>query len=190
MLANHAPASNDSPQGDSDYEIILSALKETARGRSFLRDYALRSRATDTATLLTAIERIEGLLKARDLEAVEPPSGHAATAPDSPENPTADTIVTGIAALETSVRPDSAQEAGLAIKVAQTTLASISVAEIDGFSIEVAELRGTAIEFLGPEPLTPSTSVELAPARPNRKLHDPFADFRGLSNEETIAIFT
>ncbi len=44
---------------------------ETARGRSFLREYALRTRTTDTASLLTAIGRIESLLITRSLEPAE-----------------------------------------------------------------------------------------------------------------------
>ena len=84
MLANHAPASNDSPQGDSDqslsdYDTILAALMESARGRSFLQEYGLRNRVADTATLLTAIGRIEGLLTSRSLE----PAGATDAAPPS-----------------------------------------------------------------------------------------------------------
>ena len=45
-----------------------AALMATARGRAFLQDYALRIRAADTATLLTAIGRIEGLLTSRALD--------------------------------------------------------------------------------------------------------------------------
>lgn len=56
---------------------------ETARGRSFLREYALRTRSTDTASLLTAIERIETLLITRSLEPDEPARDDTSTT--SPE---------------------------------------------------------------------------------------------------------
>lgn len=82
MSANHAPALSDAvsdtpaPQGDSDYDIILTALMETPRGRAFLQEYAHRNRNADTATLLMAIGRIEGLLISKGLEpaASEPPA--------------------------------------------------------------------------------------------------------------------
>ena len=87
MSANHAQAlsSPPQPQGDSDYESILTALLETARGRWFLNEYAQRNRTADTATLLTAIGRIEDLLRTRSLEPVgletadEPSQAVAAT---------------------------------------------------------------------------------------------------------------
>ena len=56
---------------------------ETARGRSFLREYAQRTRTTDTASLLTAIGRIENLLTARSLEPNE--SARDDTSTTSPE---------------------------------------------------------------------------------------------------------
>ncbi|MCC6982909.1 MAG: hypothetical protein IT535_06525, partial [Bauldia sp.] len=45
--------------GDADFLAIESAVMETARGRWFLGEYARRHRATDTATVLDALRRIE-----------------------------------------------------------------------------------------------------------------------------------
>jgi hypothetical protein len=44
---------------DSDYEAILSAIMETARGRWFLAEYARRNRHADTEMLLTAIGKLK-----------------------------------------------------------------------------------------------------------------------------------
>jgi chemotaxis protein CheZ len=44
---------------DPDYDAILSAVTETARGRWFLTEYARRNRTADTRTLLTALNRLE-----------------------------------------------------------------------------------------------------------------------------------
>ena len=54
------------PEGitESDYEAIEDAVMETARGRWFLKEYARRMRAAETAGLLTALERIEKMVAA------------------------------------------------------------------------------------------------------------------------------
>ena len=44
---------------DPDYEAILAAVTETARGRWFLDEYARRNRTADTRALLKAMHRIE-----------------------------------------------------------------------------------------------------------------------------------
>ena len=43
----------------SDYHLIEEAVMDTARGRWFLREYARRIRAAETAHVLEALERIE-----------------------------------------------------------------------------------------------------------------------------------
>ncbi|HSP24738.1 MAG TPA: hypothetical protein VLQ65_06160 [Saliniramus sp.] len=48
---------------EADYEAIEGAVMETARGRWFLAEYARRNRTADTETLLTAIGRIESIVK-------------------------------------------------------------------------------------------------------------------------------
>jgi hypothetical protein len=44
---------------DSDYEAILRAVEETARGRWFLAEHAKHTRHADTRVVLTAIEKLE-----------------------------------------------------------------------------------------------------------------------------------
>jgi len=52
------------PEGitESDYEAIEDAVMETARGRWFLKEYARRMRAAETASLRSALERIERIV--------------------------------------------------------------------------------------------------------------------------------
>ena len=44
---------------EADYDVIEEAVMETARGRWFLSEYARRYRATDTASVLEALNRLE-----------------------------------------------------------------------------------------------------------------------------------
>ncbi len=50
------------PLSDADYESIEQAVVETERGRWFLSEYARRNRNADTEVLLSAINRLEGLM--------------------------------------------------------------------------------------------------------------------------------
>lgn len=52
----------DSPSED-EYQAFLQALSETARGRAFLAEHARRSRAEDSVTLLSSVQRLEGLVR-------------------------------------------------------------------------------------------------------------------------------
>ncbi len=169
MLANHAPALNDSPQGDSDYDTILAALMGSARGRSFLQEYALRNRVVDTATLLTAIGRIEGLLTSRSLEPAVPSSADALPAPDS-HQAEADTCVT----IENG-----------------TCVAAAGATEIvPVVTVEVAARHVSAIEFLGPASDLPQPEPAKPPQVSTRaQPREPFADIRALSELEKIALF-
>jgi len=165
---------------------------ETARGRSFLREYALRNRTADTATLLTAIGRIEGLLKTRSLDPVESLPDNANQAPETVEASPIEAMITEIAGLEIDPTPEVAQAGTASIEVAQFEIVSAGVAEIDSFSVEVAEFQGSAIEFLGPQSAGAAATAEPAPPPESRKgePRDPFNDFRALSVEEKIALFT
>ncbi len=51
---------------DVEFDAIESALMKTARGRAFLSEFTRRNRAADTQTVLTAIERLEGTMRAQD----------------------------------------------------------------------------------------------------------------------------
>jgi len=51
------------PLSQADYEAIESAVMETMRGRWFLSEYARRNRHADTTMLLTALDRLEAVLR-------------------------------------------------------------------------------------------------------------------------------
>jgi chemotaxis regulatin CheY-phosphate phosphatase CheZ len=51
---------------DVEYDAIEAALLKTARGRAFLGEFTRRNRNADTHTVLTAIERLEGAMRAND----------------------------------------------------------------------------------------------------------------------------
>jgi hypothetical protein len=44
---------------DGDYEVILLAIKETARGRAFLAEYARRTRRSDIQMIFTEIDKLK-----------------------------------------------------------------------------------------------------------------------------------
>ncbi len=62
------------PISEADYETIEAAVMETERGRWFLSEYARRNRHADTRIVLSAIERLEGVLRG-------PAQAHPAGAP-------------------------------------------------------------------------------------------------------------
>ncbi|MGE3244876.1 MAG: hypothetical protein AB7F96_07515 [Beijerinckiaceae bacterium] len=65
----------------SDYHLIEDAVMDTARGRWFLREYARRIRANETAQVLDAIGRLEAMVANRPVEATpaetDAPAGFA-----------------------------------------------------------------------------------------------------------------
>lgn len=54
----------DAPSED-EYQAFVAALSESARGRAFLAEHARRSRNEDSATLLSSVQRLEGLVRAQ-----------------------------------------------------------------------------------------------------------------------------
>lgn len=59
---------------DTDFEAIEAAVKETARGRWFLEEFAQRNRHADTKIVLDAIQRLQrSVLGAESAPAVAPP---------------------------------------------------------------------------------------------------------------------
>ena len=187
MLANHAPASNDSPQGDSDYETILTALTDSERGRSFLQEFLRRNRSAETASLLTAIRRIEGLLTSRDMEpdqaandtaidavikttitmAVEPEAVVPAAEAANPEISLAsqsEAMIVARDGCDPEPTADTAPDGTVTIEIAQIEIAVAEVAEIDSFSVEIAECQVSAIEFLGPQ--SKDTTAPVDPTEP------------------------
>ncbi len=65
MIDGQANAPTGSAGGgrQDDYAKIETALQQTPRGRWFLDEYARRNRHADTAMVLAAIERLEGVVK-------------------------------------------------------------------------------------------------------------------------------
>lgn len=59
---------------EPEYQALVSALSESARGRAFLTEHARRTRAGETSALLAALDRIEALIRAQGtLAAAQPP---------------------------------------------------------------------------------------------------------------------
>jgi len=52
-----ADSNDEVPNGD--YEVILLTIKETARGRAFLAEYARRIRHSDIQMILTEIDELK-----------------------------------------------------------------------------------------------------------------------------------
>lgn len=57
-----APSSPAPPGCETDYEMILAAMMETARGRWFVAEHARRQRNADIKQVLAAIDRIETMI--------------------------------------------------------------------------------------------------------------------------------
>ena len=52
-------ASSNDEVPDGDYEVILLAIKETARGRAFLAEYARRTRRSDIQMIFAEIDKLK-----------------------------------------------------------------------------------------------------------------------------------
>jgi hypothetical protein len=195
MPANHhAPASDEPPQGDSDqgnpdYDIILTALMESARGRAFLEEHARRSRVTETATLLTAIQRIEALLVSRSLE----PAGQTEATPSAMQclsPPQAELLDVDVFEAEPPQNENCAPQTEI-----RERIEAPDASELDIKSFQAAAEHVSAIEFLGPESVSaakraePQLLSEHQAEAAQRQQRDPFADIRALSDEEKIALF-
>jgi hypothetical protein len=195
MPANHhAPASDEPPQGDSDqgnpdYDIILTALMESARGRAFLEEHARRSRVTETATLLNAIRRIEALLVSRSLE----PAGQTEATPPAIQrlsSPQAELLDVDV------FEAEPPQNENCAPQIQNRERAGTPDArELDVRPFQAAADHAPAIEFLGPDSMSAAQRAEPQPLSEQqaeaaqRQQRDPFADIRALSDEEKIALF-
>ncbi len=75
-MANELLALARPPQASApiaaDYEAFNEVLTASARGRAFLAEHARRSRAADTELLLTALARIEALVRANAATPADP----------------------------------------------------------------------------------------------------------------------
>lgn len=191
---------------------------DSARGRSFLEEYARRSRVAETATLLTAIGRIENLLTSRTLEPAEPAGADSVPASETADGDALDIDVLAAEIVEiVEIESDPASEPAAVeqLECVVTTLEtfpleaselealSVEPAPIDDAALETAEIlavpldvvaaQADASELLGPElhrsePARPEVAPDAE--RRMRERGDPFADIRALSDEEKIALFT
>jgi hypothetical protein len=173
-MSDSAPAlrSEHEPLADSDYDSILGAVLETARGRWFLHEYARRNRNADTGTLLAAIDRIESLLKTRDV------LPEAAGTPPVPASVSATLVhLRDIA--------ENLIECG-----APTYLCNDLLRRIEELALAFMQPAENPTEVPTPaiaSPVAVASVIEFVAAEPPR---DPFADILALSPEERIALFT
>jgi hypothetical protein len=65
------PISPFSPLTAADYDAIEAAVMETNRGRWFLSEFAHRNRHADTLMLLTAMERLENVVRGERAPSVD-----------------------------------------------------------------------------------------------------------------------
>ena len=183
-MSDSTPAlrSEQEPLADSDYDTILGAVMETARGRWFLQEYARQNRNADTGVLLVAIDRIESLLKSREAA----PEPEAADAPAS---------VPGILVQLRDIA-ENLIECGapaylcndLLRRVEELALAYAKPGEIPmPVALPLAVAIPVASPVESPAAIPVASPVEIAAAEPPR---DPYADILALSPEERIALFT
>lgn len=157
---------------------------ETARGRSFLEKYARRSRAGDTATLLTAIRRIEDLLTTKSPETAEPSPADAPLSGAAEASPIA-------AATDTArIEPANADIADVKTEPVQVMQIEAGPIETGPSPVEAVVFEASAIAFLGPDPAGDAAMPVVPANRAKHETRDPFADIRALSEEEKIALFT
>jgi hypothetical protein len=178
------PATGEPALADSDYDSILAAVMETARGRWFLHEYVRRNRNADTGSLLAAIDRIESLLKTRaDVPAEPPLEAPAATSPaglpgilvqlrDVAEN----LIECGAPTYLCNDLLRRIEDLAVAFSQPATTVAPAEAAPV----LAISSMEAIS----GVEGIS---SVEIVVSEPPR---DPFADILALSPEERIALFT
>ncbi len=188
---------------------------ESARGRAFLTKFAMRSRAADTANLLTAIGRIESLLVTRSLEPAEDSSEEVSPA-DSSEplsdpdggleapdieaaaadileiDPAADLLeAESLSASEAACEDVTERAAEIEATPAAERVNATPVAT-DHYAAGIVMSYASAIEFLGPDIVAGATTPDQAAPQAARAEHaprDPFADICALSEEEKLALF-
>ena len=75
-------AERDEARSDADYDAFYALMRQTARGRALLDEYARRHRAADTQALLAALARIERLVSATAPPQADPAAAIAAPPPE------------------------------------------------------------------------------------------------------------
>jgi len=106
---------HSAPPSEADYEAILAAVMETGRGRWFLHEFAQRNRHAETRGVLTAIERIEGMLRSQG------------GLPDAPAHPAAGQIAVAIARAQEMVAAAGGSEEAHAFDIVGQVLENAQV---------------------------------------------------------------
>jgi hypothetical protein len=184
-MSDSAPALRREPEplAESDYDSILDAVMETARGRWFLREFAQRNRHADTGMLLTAIGRIESLLTSRE----DSPEPEPIPAPPRVAEAPADT-----AAVLRHLRDiaENLIECGAPIYLCNDLLRRIEeLAAACAQPVQEQLMPAQTPPQPQPQP-QPQPNVPTAGRKPAEPVRDPFADILALSPEERIALFT
>lgn len=184
--AGRGPTATNEPFSpiDPDFDMILAAVMETARGRWFLGEYVRRHRNADTGTLLAAIERIESLL----MSAGEPPApaNDIAEPPDAVTAASLRSATAEIAAVRDQMHDvaESLIECG-----APSFLCNDLKRRLGDLSRACARLEEAADR--PPSAKTAPPAMAAYPQTPNpQPQRDSFADFHALSDAEKIALFT
>lgn len=74
MTNDPSAAPEPEAPNEEDYQAFLAALSGSARGRAFLAEHGRRSRGADSAMLLSAVQRLEGLVMSQTLPPEASPS--------------------------------------------------------------------------------------------------------------------
>lgn len=165
-----ARAVDPEPPSEDDYEALCATLSASARGRAFLAEYARRQRAADTAMLMAAVERLEGLVR------------HQAPPQPEPTQASAEAMRAQLRALLVEVR--AAQQAndvgGLTVQVAQlaatieqverrleTIVAPVDDAPIEACAIDVAPAGVLKAGRFNEQPARTSRAAPPAAPAPN-----------------------
>lgn len=170
---------------DDEYLPIWTALMETSRGRCFLREFARRTRASETRTLLDAVQKLENaLLDARNDAPAPQPT--AASQTDNRSNSDLQAaIAQAVPALEYAARigararadlQEAADDIQIAVNALRPLLEDHAAAtarnacdRIDARILDIDEI--VAVQQLGDDQAAAATSAlaELVTAAPRRE---------------------
>jgi hypothetical protein len=183
---------------EPEYQALVSALSESARGRAFLAEHARRTRGAETSGLLAALDRIEALVRAQSTQApAHPPrmefqallDDQRAARPMAEESPLPAKAAQLAALLDllTSRLADVLASGSDAIEVTDSALAQAAVPHAG----EPARARWTDAP---PDALVLEADALLSELRPpssgSADRSEAFAFIMALSEEERIALFT
>lgn len=167
QLAASQPPERPAGISQADYDAIEDAVMETERGRWFLKEYARRVRAAETAGLLSALERIEGLIsKSGASPAAAAPQAAPAVAGDTVErlSGAAEKLLDVVwymreRGFDSSVCEAVGSEARGIGEVARKLAAQSGMREPEPFERDMIELQAETAPHAGFSPSTVSPAV-------------------------------